>query len=123
MKRQVTLAQLPGRTTDLLHGTVLAHVAADDEYTPLRELALTTGASKASAVYLGPDIAFADIAAASIPKAEVVIGDVQLDESRVVFENGRAKDDVIVDGVNTHTVEDDLIARSIYLIPTRSMTA
>ena len=83
------IAQNGARTTVLKKYTVLAQVASTGKYTPYVSGTTTTGASVLSAIYMGDDIAAADLVAGDIEDVDILVGGGCLvDKNQVVFDDG-----------------------------------
>ena len=83
------IAQNGARTTVLKKYTVLAQVASTGKYTPYVSASQITGASVPSAIYLGDDIAAADLVAGDIEDVDILVGGGCLvDKNQVVFDDG-----------------------------------
>ena len=83
------IAQNGARTTVLKKYTVLAQVASTGKYTPYVSGTTTTGASVPSAIYMGDDIAAADLVAGDIEDVDILVGGGCLvDKNQVVFDDG-----------------------------------
>ena len=83
------IAQNGARTTVLKKYTVLAQVASTGKYTPYVSGTTTTGASVPSAIYLGDDIAAADLVAGDVGDLDILVGGGCLvDKNQVVFDDG-----------------------------------
>ena len=104
-----------GRTTDLLFGTLLAKVAATQKWVPFISETATDGTASPQGIYIGPDIASADIVAGDIADLAVLVGDAVVDVNQVVIENSKTLDTIIgVTSVNARTVRDQLAFRGIF---------
>ena len=83
------IAQNGARTTVLKKYTVLAQVASTGKYTPYVSGTTTTGASVPTAIYMGDDIAAADLVAGDIEDVDILVGGGCLvDKNQVVFDDG-----------------------------------
>ena len=83
------IAQNVARATVLKKYTVLAQVASTGKYTPYVSGTTTTGASVPSAIYLGDDIAAADLVAGDVGDLDILVGGGCLvDKNQVVFDDG-----------------------------------
>jgi hypothetical protein len=81
------IAQNGGRTTPLLYGTVMARIAASRYWTPWVNVAATTGAGVPRGIYLGDDIAAADMVARNVTDVPILVGDARVNEELVVFDD------------------------------------
>lgn len=92
-----TIAQDGGRTTVLKKYTVLAQVASTGKYTPYVSGTTTTGASVPCAIYLGDDIAAADLVAGDVGDLDILVGGGCLvDKNQVVFDGGTLSNSSVV---------------------------
>jgi len=83
------IAQNGARTTVLKKYTVLAQLVSGGKYTPFVALNATTGASVPTAIYMGDDIAAADLAAGDIEDVDILVGGGCLvDKNQVVYDDG-----------------------------------
>lgn len=93
------IAQNAARTTVLKKHTVLAQVASTGKYTPYVSGTTTTGASVPSAIYLGDDIAAADLVAGDVGDLDILVGGGCLvDKNQVVFDDGTLSNTTVVNG-------------------------
>lgn len=107
-----------GRTTPLLFGTLLAKIAATQKWVPFISETATDGSAFPQGVYIGPDIAAADIVAGDIADLSVLVGGggVSVDADQVVIENSKTLN-TIIDAVTVtaRTVKDQLSFRGIFI--------
>lgn len=83
------IAQNVGRTTVLKKYTVMAQLVSGGKYTPFVALNATTGASVPTAIYMGDDIAAADLVAGDIENVDLLVGGGCLvDKNQVVYDDG-----------------------------------
>lgn len=114
-KTDQTLFTDAGRTTNLVFGTLLAKIAATQKWVPFTDETATDGTASPQGIYIGPDIAFADIAAADVTDIAVLIGNAVVDVNQIVIENSKTLDTIIgVTSVNSRTVRDQLSFRGIF---------
>ena len=94
-----TIAQDESRTTVLKKYTVLAQVASTGKYTPYVSTSQTTGASVPSAIYLGDDIAAADLVAGDVTGVDILVGGgCIVDKNQVVYDGGTLSNATVVNG-------------------------
>lgn len=86
-RSDATLLTDATRTEDLVQYTVLGKVAATGKYVPLTTVTATDGSAIPAAIYLGSDIAAADIAAGDVTGLHILEGDALCDEGKLVLEN------------------------------------
>ena len=104
-----------GRSTPLLFGTLLAKVAATQKWVPFTSETATDGTASPQGIYIGPDIAAADIVAGDVIDLAVLVGDAVVDVNQLVIENSKTLDTIIgVTSVNARTVRDQLAFRGIF---------
>lgn len=104
-----------GRATPLVFGTVMAKIAATGKWVPLTNLAAVDGSALAQGVYVGADIAAADIVAGDVVDVNILVGEAAVDVTQLVLENSLTLDDVMEAGtVNERMVRDQLAYRSIF---------
>lgn len=84
--RTATIAQDAQRTVDLLQYTVMAYNATNQNWVPFTALADTEGESVPRAIYLGEDIAAADLVAGDIEDAPLLIGNAIVNRDMVVWD-------------------------------------
>ena len=107
-----------GRTTVLAQFTLLAKIAATKKWVPFTNEAATDGTAIPQGIYLGDDIAAADIAAADVVDLQVLVGGdgVPVDVNQLVIENSKTLDTVITVGTtDLRTVRDHLANRGIFI--------
>jgi hypothetical protein len=84
-----TIVQNGARATVLKKYTVMAQLVSGGKYTPFVALNATTGASVPTAIYMGEDIAAADLVAGDIEDVDILVGGGCLvDKNQVVFDDG-----------------------------------
>ena len=91
------IAQDAGRTTVLKKYTVLGQLVSGGKYTPFVALNATTGASVPTAIYMGDDIAAADLASGDIEDVDILVGGGCLvDKNQVVYDGGTLSNSSVV---------------------------
>ena len=91
------IAQNGARKTVLKKYTVLAQVASTGKYTPYVSGTTATGASVPSAIYLGDDIAAADLVAGDVGDLDILVGGGCLvDKNQVVYDGGTLSNSSVV---------------------------
>ena len=92
-----TIVKDAGRTAVLKKYTVLAQVASTGKYTPYVSASQTTGASVPCAIYLGDDIAAADLVAGDVGDLDILVGGGCLvDKNQVVYDGGTLSNSSVV---------------------------
>jgi hypothetical protein len=110
-----TLLTDAGRTTDLLQYTLMAKVAATQKWVPFTDETATNGAAIPQGIYVGGDIASADIVAGDVEGLSILVGDANFDENQLVIENSKTLDTVITVGTtDLRTVRDHLATRGLF---------
>ena len=104
------LKQDAARASDLVFGTLLAKEAASGKWVPFTDETATDGTAVARGVYVGLDVAAADLVAGDVAAAVVLIGgDAKLDRAQVIIEGGKDLETVFGTGtIHAKTVEDQL---------------
>jgi len=98
-----SIAQDAARTTDLLQNTVMAYNPTNQNWVPFNDLTQTNGESVPRGIYLGSDIDAADLAAADIENAEILVGGCcTVDKELIVWDDDTLDEDDIV---NPATIE------------------
>lgn len=99
LKKVGVIAQNGARTTTLKKYTVLAQIASTGKYTPYVSTSQTTGASVPCAIYLGDDIAAADLVAGDVTGVDILVGGGCLvDKNQIVFDDGILSNTTVVNG-------------------------
>lgn len=118
-KDNETILQDAGRATPLARFTVMARIAASLKWVPLTDVTAVDGTAIARGIYLGDDIAAADLVAGDVVGAPILVGGgCTVDTQQLVLENSVTLADVVVAAVaavGTHVVEDDLAAFGIFV--------
>jgi len=83
-----TLLTDSARTVPLVFGTIMAQVASSRKWVPWTTVTATDGSAYPLAVYIGPDVAAADLAAGDVTGAPMLVGGALLDDTQVVFDKG-----------------------------------
>lgn len=105
-----------GRAIPLAPFTVMAKVAATGKWVPFTNEAATDGTAIPQGIYIGDEIAAADIVAGDVSDAFILVGkDVTVDVNQLVIENSKTLDTVITVGTtDLRTVRDHLANRGIF---------
>lgn len=117
VKDNETLLQDAGRAADLKQFTVMGKVAASGKWVPLTDLAAVDGTAIARGIYLGDDVATADLVAGDVEGALILVGgNCTVDSSLLVFENALTLASVrdTADLGDACVVEDDLARFGIF---------
>jgi hypothetical protein len=106
-----TIATNAGRTTPLLYGTVMAKLSANGQWTPFISVAGVDGSAIPRGIYLGDDIAAADIAAGIVEDCPILMGNATVNESLVVFDDGTLAAGSVIGAATIHAaMARDVIA-------------
>lgn len=124
---QETILTDAGRTTPLEFGTVMSKVAASQKWVPLSDVAAVDGSALPQGIYVGSQIAAADIVAGDVLDAPIISGGdaVVVDENLIVFDDEGTPetiDTIIGAGVEQRTVRDELARRGIFVGESVSIT-
>ncbi len=104
-----------GRTVDLVFGTLMSKIAATQKWVPFTSETATDGTASPQGIYIGADIAFADIVAGDVTDISVLVGEAVVDINQIIIENSKTLDTIIgVTSVNARTVRDQLAFRGIF---------
>lgn len=117
-----TLLQDAGRgAADLVQFTLMARIVASGKWVPFTSaVTVETGASVPQGIYLGADIAAADIVAGDVTGLVILIGgNLTYDDARLVIENSLTlatpiKASTAVDNVFVQRVSDFLENKGMY---------
>jgi hypothetical protein len=114
-----TILQDAARTAVLSFGTVMAKVLASGKWVPFEDAAAEDGSAIPQGIYVGGEIAAADIVAGDIEDCPILVGgDVTVDTEQVIIENDLDLDTVIAAAVNSpvrKTVKDWLADKGIFI--------
>ena len=106
-----------GRVTPLVYGTLMAKIAATGKWVPFTDETATNGTATARGVYIGRDIAAADIVAGDVEDVSILIGGgCKIDREQLVIENAKTLETVVAAGtLAARTVQDDLASLGIFI--------
>lgn len=123
-KDQETLLQDAERTAPLVFGTIMAKVAASGKWVPLTNVAATNGEAIARGIFVGADVAAADLVAGDVVDQPIVVGGDALvvDENLITLENSLTLATVVGATLEQRTIEDDLISVGIFAGESISIT-
>lgn len=104
-----------GRTTVLAKFTLMSKIAASQKWTPFISETATNGTAIPQGIYIGEDIAAADIVAGDISDVNILLGDAVIDVDQLIIEASKTLDTVITVGTtDLRTVRDHLANRGIF---------
>jgi len=109
------IAQDGSRSEPLLSKTLMARKSADAKFTPFINEAAADGTAIPVMIYMGPDIAAADLVAGDIANVVGLLSDAWFDEEQLVIENSKSLNQVIVIDNDHRTIRERL--RSMGLVP------
>lgn len=117
-----TIDQDAGRSGDIVQYTLMGKVAATGSWVPFTDETAVDGSAATFGIYMGEDIAEADIIAGDIVDLPIVRFGMTFNEDLLVIENSKTLETVIsAAAVNAHTVRDAL--REQDLIPKETQSA
>jgi hypothetical protein len=124
--READIAQDEQRTTDLLKYTIMAKNATTRQWVPFNSLVATTGESVPRGIYVGEDIAAADLAAGDIEDVPIMTGGCcTINDELTVFDDDTLNANSIVNPgtIEARTAREALMESSgIYLEETINIT-
>lgn len=128
LEQLAILAQDAGRSAVLAFATVMAKVAATQKWVPFTDETATDGSAVPAGIYIGPDIAAADLVAGDISENQILVGAAFIDLNQLVIENSKTLDTVInptggADNIVLQTVRDFLANRGIFVEDTVDISA
>jgi hypothetical protein len=125
VKQGQTLKQDAGRSAILVWGTLMAKVSATQKWIPFTNEASTDGTAIPQGIYVGDDIAVADIVAGDVEDLEILVGAwVIIDQNLLTIENSKALTTVITVGTtDKRTVEDHLSESGIFMQDTVAISS
>jgi hypothetical protein len=91
-----SIIQNESRTTELLYGTVMAQIAASQLWTPFISVAGTDGSGVPRGIYLGDNIAAADLVAGNVEDIPILVGNAKVNESEVIWDGDTLDADTVV---------------------------
>ena len=114
------IAQDAGRSAVLAYRTVMAKVAATEKWVPFTDETATDGSAIPAGIYVGPDIAAADIVAGDVSENQILVGAAFVDLNQLVIENSKTLATVInatggADNIFIQTVRDYLAMRALFV--------
>ena len=122
-----TIAQDAGRAVPLAFGTLMAKVAVSRKWVPFTNEAALDGTAIPQGVYVGPEIAAADLVAGDVVDAPILVGgSVIIDKDQLVIENSKTLNTVITIGgtgnTDLRTVKDRLKGMGIFVQDVNSIS-
>jgi hypothetical protein len=117
-----TILQDVGRTVDLVYGTLMARNLSTGKWEPFTDETAVDGTASNFGLFVGDDIAFADLVAGDVLDAPIITSGVTIDEDKLTIENAKTLDTVIgATTVDARTVRDEL--RKVDIITTTTQSA
>ncbi len=118
VRNGLTLLQDAGRgAADLVKFTLMAKIAATGKWVPFTDETAVDGSAIARGIYMGDDIAAADIVAGDVSISSMLVGGVlTFDDGQLTIENSKTLATVVgAAAVSAHTVQDDLETLGMYV--------
>lgn len=125
IRNNQTILQDAGRTAVLAPLTVMSKVAASGKWVPFTDETATNGAAIPQGIYLGPEIAAADLVAGDVIAETILVGDAIIDTEQLIFDEGsKTLSTVITVGTtDLRTSQDHLANRGIFVESTIDISA
>ena len=128
LEQLAIIAQDAGRSAVLAFGTLMAKIAATQKWVPFTDETAVDGSAVPAGIYVGPDIAAADIVAGDVSENQILVGAAFIDLNQLVIENSKTLDTVIdatggADNIVIQTVRDFLANRGIFVEDTVDISA
>ena len=115
-KDDAVILQDAGRATPLVQYTLMAKIAATGKYVPYTDETAVDGTAIPAGIYMGDDIAAADLVAGDVVDAPILFFGARFADTKLVIENSKLLTTIIAVGtINARTVEDELVR--LTLIP------
>jgi hypothetical protein len=111
VRESETILQDAGRVDPLVPYTLMAQIAATKKWVPFTDEAAVDGTALAKGIYVGDEIAAADLVAGDVVDVPIVVGGAAATFTKddLVIENAKTLDTVVAAGaIEAHRVEDDL---------------
>ena len=109
-----------GRSVDLVRLTLMSKVAATGKWVPFTDETATDGTGIPQGIFLGDDVAAADLVAGDVVDQSILVGSaLTYDDAQLVIENSKLLTTVILatggaDNVFTQTVADYLENKGMF---------
>jgi len=125
IRNNETILQDAGRTAVLAPFTVMAKVAASQKWVPFTDETAVDGGAIPQGIYLGPEIAAADLVAGDVIAPTILIGDGIIDEAQLILDEGATTLDTVITVGTTdlRTVKDHLANRGIFVEETVAISS
>lgn len=120
-----TLFQDAGRAVPLVKYTLMAQIAVTKKWVPFQNESSIDGSAIVKGLFMGDDIAAADLVAGDVVDQPIIIGGAgaTIDVDLIVIENSKTLDTVVGAGsIETHRVEDDLNEIGIFVEDTTAIS-
>lgn len=118
------ILQDAGRVADLLQYTLMGKAAATGKWEPFTDETDVTGLVEVFGVYMGEDIATADLVAGDVADSPIITSGINFDAAKLVIENAKTLDTVIgAATIAAHTVRDALREVEMIAIDTQTASA
>ena len=124
---EAVLSQDAGRSAVLASKTLMAKIAATQKWEPFTDETATDGTALPQGIYVGPDIAAADLVAGDVVDNQILVGAALIDANQLVIENSKTLDTVInatggADNINIKTVRDYLADKGLFVEDTTDIS-
>ncbi len=124
---EAVLSQDAGRSAVLASKTLMAKIAAPQKWEPFTDETATDGTAIPQGIYVGPDIAAADLVAGDVVDNQILVGAALIDKNQLVIENSKTLDTVInatggADNINIKTVRDYLADKGLFVEDTTDIS-
>lgn len=95
--------------------TLMAKIVATGKWVPFTDETAVDGSAIPTGIYMGPQIAAADIVAGDVADNQILEAGAYFAESKLIIENAKTMDTIVATGtVNAKTVRDHLKAIALY---------
>jgi hypothetical protein len=111
------------RVAVLAQYTLMGKLVATNKWTPFTDETETTGEASYFGIYMGPDIAAADLVAGDVVDVPIIYSGLKFDEAKLVIENSKDLDTVIETGtIAARTVRSALAVQDLIAQPVDTFT-
>lgn len=119
------ILQDAGRVAVLAQFTLMGKIAATGKWAPFDDPTVVTGVAEHFGIYMGDDIAAADLVAGDVIDVPIVYGGMKFDEDKLVFDDGVDTLDTVIGAASiaARTVRDALAKQTLIPQKTDSSSA
>jgi hypothetical protein len=108
------ISQDVGRTEVLAKYTLMSKIAASGKWTPFVDETATDGTAIPAGIYMGDDIAAADLVAGDVVDNPIIVNGIKFDKDKLVIENSKLLTTIIAaTTVNAKTVNEVLVEKQL----------